>query len=128
MLLVEDEGVTLDLLTIILSKKFPDLALHTAINGKMGLDIFKAYTPEIVVTDINMPEMDGVQMVENIGAIQPDTRFIIITGKSDKSLLQDTTAKRVEIDHFIVKPVVFLELFTAIEQCISVIGNFNQPA
>jgi YesN/AraC family two-component response regulator len=54
-LLIEDEEVTIELLSIVLSKKFPDLKLHTAANGRMGLELYKKYSPDIVITDINMP-------------------------------------------------------------------------
>jgi YesN/AraC family two-component response regulator len=56
-LIVEDEPGTLELLTAIITMKYPDLVLHTAGNGRIGLELFKTYTPDIVVTDINMPEM-----------------------------------------------------------------------
>jgi len=79
-LLVEDVNVTLDLLTIILAKKFPDVAFHTAINGRKGLELFKSHLPDVVITDINMPEMCGVQMSGKIRAINPDTKFIVSTG------------------------------------------------
>jgi YesN/AraC family two-component response regulator len=124
-LLVEDVKVTLELLAIILAKKFPDVALHTAINGRTGLELFKTYTPDIVITDINMPEMGGVQMADKIRAIKPDTKFIVITGDSGKLVLQDSVDKRFEFDHFIVKPVVFQELFAAIEQCFDEIAQQN---
>jgi YesN/AraC family two-component response regulator len=116
-LLVEDVKVTLDLITLILAKKYPGVALHNASNGREGLEIFKAHTPDIVITDINMPEMCGVQMVNKICAIEPKTKFIIITGRSEKSSLQDSVDKGFEFDHYIVKPIVFQDLFDAIEQC-----------
>lgn len=122
-LLVEDEEATLELLAIIIPKKFPEALLHTAINGRTGLDLFITYTADIVITDINMPEMDGMQMADNIRAIKPDTKFIVITGKSEKFLQQDLTAQRAEFDHCIAKPVVFQKLFTAIEQCLGEIAQ-----
>jgi len=116
-LLVEDEKVNLELLSAILTKKFPDVALHTAINGRKGLELFKAHTPGIVITDINMPEMGGAQMAEKIRAIKPETKFIVITGDSGKLALGDAAEKGLGIDHFIAKPVRFPDLFAAIEQC-----------
>ena len=122
-LLVEDVNVTLELLTIILTKKYPDVVLHTASNGRTGLELFKTHTPQIVVTDINMPEMGGVQMAEKIHAIKADTKFIVITGNSEKSALEASVGDRFKIDHYIVKPVSFEALFEAIEQCFGEIAH-----
>jgi YesN/AraC family two-component response regulator len=126
LLLVEDEEFTLELLVNIITKKYPDVALHTAINGSTGLELFEKHTSDIVITDINMPEMGGVQMADKIRAIKPDTKFIIITGKSGEIFRQDSNQKGFEFDHFIVKPVVFQELFAAIDRCIGEIAQ-NQP-
>ena len=121
-LLVEDEAPTLELLATILPKKYPGALLHTAHDGRKGLDLFKTHTPDIVITDFNMPEMCGAQMVDKIRAIKPDTKIIVITGKSEKPLQQNFTQEGVVFDHFIAKPVVFQELFTAIDQCL---GDLN---
>lgn len=123
LLLLEDEDVTIELLSIVLAKKFPDLALHTAANGRMGLELYKTYAPDIVITDINMPEMDGVQMAEKIRSIRPDARIIAITGRNRDLIVRDSIARGLTFDHFIMKPVVFQELFEAIEQCLGAIAQ-----
>ncbi len=51
--------------------KFPDVELYTAENGKAGLDIFHEHAPDIVITDINMPVMDGIKMATEIKAAPP---------------------------------------------------------
>lgn len=123
MLLVEDEKVTLDILTTILTRKFPDVTLYAAINGRTGLELFKTHTPDIVITDINMPELNGVQMADKIRVIKPDVKFIVLTGNSGKLVLQDSDEKGFEFEHNIVKPVSFQELFAAIEQCLGEIAQ-----
>lgn len=122
-LLVEDEELTLKPLATILIKKFPDIALYTAINGRTGLELFKKHTPDLVITDINMPEMGGVQMADKIRAIKPDTKFIVITSGTGKLVLQDSVEKELKINHYIVKPVSFGVLFAAIEQCLGGIAQ-----
>lgn len=59
-LIVEDEEFTRELLVSILTKQFPDVALYSAINGRTGLELCKTHSPDIVITDMNMPEMGGV--------------------------------------------------------------------
>jgi CheY-like chemotaxis protein len=118
MLLVEDEGTTLELLAIILLKKFPDALLHTADNGRKGLDLFTAHMPDIVITDFKLPEMCGTYMIDKIRALKPDTKFIIITGDTGLLALEDSTKKGFKCDHIIAKPVIFQALFSAIELCL----------
>jgi YesN/AraC family two-component response regulator len=122
-LLVEDEESTLELLTIILPKKYPGALLHTAYNGRTGLDVFKTYTPDIVITDFNMPEMSGAHMVDEIRAIKPDTKFIVITGYTGQLALEDSANNGFKFDHIIAKPVVFQALFTEIDQCLAEIAQ-----
>lgn len=122
-LIVEDEPSTLELLKGIITMKYPDLALYTADNGKTGLELFIAHTPGIVMTDINMPEMDGAQMADNIRALKPDTQFIVLTGNSGKLVLENTGERELEFNHRIIKPVIFKELFAALEQCFDEIAR-----
>jgi YesN/AraC family two-component response regulator len=122
-LLVEDEAVTLELLAIILPKKYSGVLLHTASNGRTGLDVFKTHTPDIVITDFNMPEMSGGHMVAEIRAIKPNTKLIVITGDAGQLALEDSAKKGFTFDHFIAKPVVFQALFTAIDQCLREIAQ-----
>ena len=116
-LFVEDDELILELQASILAANFPDIVFYTAVNGRLGLELFKAHLPDIVITDINMPELCGVQMCNSIHALKPETRFIAITGKSGRVVLQDNDGNEFEFDHVIVKPVGFQKLFAAVEQC-----------
>ena len=116
-LFVEDDELILELQVSILAANFPDIVFYTAVNGRLGLELFKAHLPDIVITDINMPELCGVQMCNSIHALKPETRFIAITGKSGRVVLQDHDGNEFEFDHVIVKPVGFQKLFAAVEQC-----------
>lgn len=117
-LVVEDEAITLEFLFTTLSKKYPGFRIYKALNGKTGLDLFKTHMPEIVITDLSMPEMSGVQMAEKIQAIKPGTEFIIITGNMEKRPGEDPDENGIEFEHYINKPVDFQDLFTVIEKCV----------
>lgn len=122
-LLVEDEEVILQLLVTILAKKFPGFALYTASNGRAGLELFTTHTPDIVITDIKMPEMGGVQMADKIRALKPDTKFIVLSGDQGKFVPQDSVENEFEFALNIVKPVKLGLLFAAIEQCLGEIAK-----
>lgn len=122
-LLVEDDKDTLGLLAKMYSIKFPDVVLHTANNGRAGLELFNAHTPDIVITDVNMPEMGGIQMAAKIREIKPEAKIIVLTADTGKATLEDAVENDFEINHYILKPVNFGQLFAAIEQCLGEIAQ-----
>jgi YesN/AraC family two-component response regulator len=117
LLLVEDDVVTLKLLGIVINRKFPDLTIYSAENGRMGVDLFKEHMPVIIVTDINMPAMGGIEMAGEIKSIRADTRFIVMTAHSDRSYLEKFSA--IGFSEYLLKPIQFKKLFAAIERAIA---------
>jgi two-component system NtrC family sensor kinase len=80
-LLIDDEPDILRVLGI--SLKADGYEVIPALNGTEGLDAFSREKPEIVITDIKMPGMDGIEVLEKIKALDPNTEVIIITGHGD---------------------------------------------
>jgi DNA-binding response OmpR family regulator len=116
MLVVEDDEGAREILASVLALKFPAFAIHSADNGETGLESFRTYLPAIVITDINMPVMDGISMAGAIKSIDAGVKLIVLTAYSDKVIQKDTTT--IEIDHYIPKPADYSKLFAAVEQCI----------
>jgi two-component system NtrC family sensor kinase len=81
LLLIDDEPDILRVLGI--SLKADGYEVFPALNGVEGLKAFKREKPPIVITDIKMPGMDGIEVLEKIKALDPDTEVIIITGHGD---------------------------------------------
>jgi len=96
---------------------YPDITVHTACNGTQGLELFKAHMPDIIITDLHMPEMDGRQMAENIRAIKPETKIIIVTGDSERLEQMDLAENRFIPDYLFEKPIDLQLFFAAIKQC-----------
>jgi len=116
-LAVEDDKTIREMLGIIIDRKFPDNPLYFAENGNKGIELFKAYNPEIVITDIIMPEMDGVEMAGIIKTIKSDIKLIVITGY-DNAYYHEKFSN-IGASAFLTKPIDFKKLFTAIEMCIA---------
>ncbi len=72
-------------------------------NGKKGLEKFAQSYPSIVISDIRMSVMDGIEMVSRIKEISPDTMVIFITAFSDVEYLKQ--AIELGVDGYITKPV-----------------------
>ncbi|MBT4792643.1 MAG: response regulator [Halobacteriovoraceae bacterium] len=84
-LVVDDEIDILE--TIIESLEIAldaEILIHRALNGVEALALFnKDQTYDLIVTDLNMPKMDGVSLTENIRRIQADIPIIVFTGHGD---------------------------------------------
>ena len=76
-LIVEDDPASTNYLEIILSKE--GLEYKTATDGKQGLEVFKSFKPHIVLSDINMPFMSGIELLSEIKRIHPQTIVIMLT-------------------------------------------------
>ena len=101
LLLVDDEEGIRKVLGIALSDA--GYQVFSAKNGEEALDIFRKETPPIVLTDIKMPGMDGIELLQKIKHENPDTEVIMITGHGDMDLAIKSL-KYQAID-FVTKPI-----------------------
>lgn len=84
--------------------------VQTAANGSEGLDLFRSQTYDIVLTDINMPVMNGVKMTEKIKHIDRKAIVIVVSAHDESAYLLDLI--NLGVDFFVLKPLdlqVFLE-------------------
>jgi signal transduction histidine kinase len=100
-LLVDDEKGIRKVLGIALA----DLGYEvlTAENGVEALRIFDDVRPPIVLTDIKMPEMDGIELLRRLKQESPDTEVIMITGHGDMGLAIKSV--KYEATDFVTKPI-----------------------
>jgi sigma-B regulation protein RsbU (phosphoserine phosphatase) len=112
-LYVEDEPLTREVFVRILERKVT--TLYQAENGEEGLGLFKQRRPDIVVSDVRMPALDGIEMSRRIKALDGRVKIILTTAHSDAAVLLDSI--EVGIDKYILKPVDVGVLFAALEQC-----------
>lgn len=100
-LLVDDEEDIRDVLSISLSDM--GFEVHTAENAEEALRIYKTIGPEIVLTDIKMPGMDGIDLLKKIKQENSETEVIMITGHGDTDLA--IKSLKYEATDFITKPI-----------------------
>jgi signal transduction histidine kinase len=75
----------------------------TAENGEAALRLFRELKPPIVLTDIKMPEMDGIELLRHIKAESPDTEVIMFTGHGDMDLA--IMSLKYDATDFVTKPI-----------------------
>ncbi|MBW2674089.1 MAG: response regulator [Deltaproteobacteria bacterium] len=100
-LLIDDEEDILDVLS--LSLKSDGYDVITAASGEKGLEAFEREYPPIVLTDLKMPGMDGLDVLKRVKSTNPDTEVIVITGHGDMDSAID--ALRYGASDFVNKPV-----------------------
>jgi len=116
-LYVEDDPETREIVKMMISRKFPDIELLTAEDGKAGLELFEKHQPDIVLTDLDMPALDGLAMTRHIRAMIPEVYLILITACNETHHLKE--AIKLGVKHYVVKPVEHALLFEAIEDGIA---------
>jgi two-component system cell cycle sensor histidine kinase/response regulator CckA len=85
-----------------------------AISGNEALDKFAALKPDVVLMDINMPEMDGVNCAEKIFDLDPNAKIAFITGYEINNLDEFSGRIKTSIKTFLTKPVALAELSTTL--------------
>ncbi len=118
LLYVEDEETTRDQIQQFLTARVD--TVYSARNGVEGLELFRRHHPDLVVTDILMPVMDGLGMAKEIRAADRDIPIIVTTAYSEASYLLD--AIEAGIDHYVMKPMELARLVAAIEKSAELIA------
>ena len=100
-LLVEDDRLSLYVYSEFIRNIVTDV--HMAGNGLEGLKAFRKVRPHIIITDIRMPEMDGLAMIREIKKTDPDVKVVMISGHSEA----DYFIRSIDlgVDGYLLKPV-----------------------
>ena len=111
-LLADDHPVVRDGLVAILSTQ-PDFeVVGEAGNGRLAIQLVQELNPDLILLDLEMPEMDGVETLQTLRAANPDVRVIVFTAfDTDERIL---TAVQAGAQGYLLKGVPRQELFNAI--------------
>jgi CheY-like chemotaxis protein len=116
-LVIDDDEMTRTLVTRMLVGEGHEI--EEAVDGQDGLRLFGESPPDLVVTDINMPGLDGHDVIEAIRMLHPDVPIIAISGGGavgkEELLLK---ASALGADQIILKPFEFTQLVAAVERAL----------
>lgn len=117
LIVVDDHQLFLDGLTMILGSVNEFKILQSASDGFEALNAIETQKPDVILTDINMPGMDGLQLVRKVKAMHPEIKILVLSMVKDR----DTVEKILdaEAEGFILKNANKSELV----QAIKTIGN-----
>ncbi|WP_342481644.1 response regulator [Paenibacillus sp. FSL L8-0340] len=88
--------------------------IGTADDGDTGLTLIRELRPDIVLTDVQMPSMDGITMAAEVRALLPDAKIVFISGHNDAEYLK--SALQMHAADYIFKPVSRKELYAVMEK------------
>ena len=118
-LYIEDEKMIRDEVSYFFSKYVKNF--HTATNGQEGLELYNQIKPDLIITDIQMPKMNGLDMIKEIN--NKKIPIIITTAFSDIDYF--LKAIELNVSKFIIKPINLMELVKSIQECVynNIIGD-----
>jgi PAS domain S-box-containing protein len=125
-LLIEDESLIVETLR----GNFQDngYQITTAHNGEEGIRKFQSDSFDLVITDLKLQGMDGLQVSKKIKKINPQTPVILVTGYP--KLLTSDEASRFGVEDFVLKPFTWAEMLKKVTHCLDSPGNtpFSLPS
>ena len=108
-LLVEDEKIIRENIASMLKFFFKEV--YVAIDGYDGLDKYENYLPDIIMTDLKMPNMGGFELIKELEKRACSSYTIIVSAHTDTELLLEAINKGV--NRYLIKPITEDELFEA---------------
>lgn len=123
-LYVEDDSNALDIVLSVLESRYPRVTFFTADNGHAGLIRFQEQRPQIVITDICMPILGGMEMAATIKSMAPETILIATSAYSETGYF--IRAIEIGFNHFVLKPLDYEQLFAAMDRAIGFVTLSRQ--
>jgi len=111
-LIVDDETLIRDLCQRVLT----DYRVLQAGNGKEALDILRQQSVDVVLSDIMMPDMDGLTLLQKAKELDPTQVVVMMTGFADRDVVLN--ALRENADDFLTKPLNLLQLKTTLSKAL----------
>ena len=90
-------------------------------NGKEAIAVWKTSKPDIIITDINMPRLNGLDMASYIRAHDNDVQIIIATAYADTEYLM--RAVELQLVKYLIKPITKEKLLNALDQSVKMIDD-----
>ena len=100
-LYVEDDDFIRESFILMIKRYFKEV--FVAENGKIGLELYQKHNPDIIISDIRMPVMDGIEMVSKIKELNPNAYVIFVTAFSDADYLK--AAIELGVEGYLNKPI-----------------------
>jgi two-component system response regulator YesN len=127
LLLVEDEDLVRNgIKRFVPFNELNIVEIYEAASGDEGLRIFQEQLPDLVLLDINMPRMNGLDFAARIKALKPEVKIAVITGYDYYDYA--VTALKIGIDDYVLKPVSRKDVFEVLSKLVNKLKNEGQQS
>jgi YesN/AraC family two-component response regulator len=101
-LIVDDELLQRTLIRFLVLRRYPDAIVTEAQNGRAALDSYEAEGADLIITDINMPILDGIALTAAVRARGSSLPIIVVSGASDGEALASHAGASQYLDKTVV--------------------------
>jgi DNA-binding NtrC family response regulator len=115
-LLIDDDPAALGLMKYLFAEQGYEIV--TAERGNLGLALAKEQAFDLILTDLQLPDIDGIDLVKQLKEASPTTEIIMVSGYG--SLKEAINAIKAGAFHFVEKPVEFAELIVLVDKALKV--------
>jgi len=119
-LVVDDERVIADTLGVILRQA--GFAVDVAYSGTEGVERARSIRPSLILSDVVMPDMNGIEMAIRVSKEQPDCRILLFSGQAASADLLNSARSQGYDFHIIAKPVHPQDLIQYIRKSVSALN------
>lgn len=91
LLIIDDDEMMLSALTICFQGE--GYKVVTAVDGPEGIELYSRHHPDVVLLDLNLPTLQGIQVLDRIKKTDPGARIVIITGYASPEVIEESTRK-----------------------------------
>lgn len=121
-MLVDDEALSIKMLENVINwGQYGIEIVDTASDGLQAIEKYKEYQPDIVITDIKMPNLDGIEFIKKVREINSEIEFILISAYAEFSFVKK--AIKFGCSNYLLKPIDELELEKTLQSVVAKISD-----
>lgn len=126
LLIVDDEQIERDGLKAILQKGFPELDIQQAKNGRIAVQMAEQEQPDLIMMDIKMPGLSGLEAIEQIKPVCPHAKFIMVTAYDTFDYARQ--AIKLGVKDYLIKPSKASEIISTVGKVLAEIEDERHTA
>lgn len=121
-LYVEDNPINIFLVQAIFESR-DHVRLLTAMRGAIGLDVARQHHPDLILLDLNLPDMDGAEYLQALRADQATAQIPVVIVSGDSVYEQHQHFSDLGVLDFITKPFDISQFETTVDRCLNIAGD-----
>lgn len=112
-IIIDDQSDILELLRRFFSR-YKDINIKAFTQPQAGLNYMQSHKTDLLITDITMPKIDGIELLRSIKTFKPDLHVVMMTAEA--SLERLLKSHKYDASDFLIKPIDFKELEQKIQK------------